>query len=169
MAKTFKTIFEEVKQDVVGMLSAQLKLRKLEALEKGVPVAVRTGYMTVVAVVALLFFLFLLITASFALGLIFCDAGSEAYFTLRGITLGFLCLSGVQLLIVLLMLLLSNTICNSIGTNIITKQLDAMDQEERETADATLMTDPTQETTILNGAQTHIYTESEEGFSEVTR
>lgn len=166
MAKTFKTIFEEIKEDLIGTLTAQIRLQKLTAIEKGVPVAVRGAYFALLAGVAVLFLLFLLLTAGFALGLIFTEDGGEAYFAVKSITLGFLSLSGIHLIVLIVFFLLADKICTAIQTSVINKQLDALDEEERREAARTAVTDPTDETTLFTEDDTAVYTVDAATFTQ---
>ena len=163
MPKTFQTIFAEVKDDLRDAVTARLRLQKLNAIEKGVPPAVRGVYMAVIAFLGLTTLLFLLITAGFALGLPFAQGG-EAYFTIRGLTLGFLVLSGIFILIELLLFILKEPICNAIQTSIITGQLDAMDEEEKKAAQETAQAE---ETVLLTGDTADVYAVDPKDLSEV--
>ena len=162
MPKTLKTIFEEIKDDLKGSVAAQLRLQKLNAIEKGVPPAVRGVYFAILAFLGLTTLLFLLITAGFALGIPFAQGG-EAYFTVRGITLGFLILSGIFVLIDLLLFLLKEPICNAIQTSIITGQLDAMDEEEQKEAAET--PEPS-DTLLVSGDTADVYAVDPRDLSE---
>ena len=162
MPKTFKTIFDEIKEDLKGTGAAQVRLQKLNAIEKGVPPAVRGVYFAIIAFLGLTTLLFLLIAAGFALGIPFAQGG-EAYFTVRSITLGFLILSGIFILIELLLFLLKEPICTAIQTSIINGQLDAMDKEEQEAAAETVHAS---ETTLVTGDTTDVYTVDPRDLSE---
>ena len=156
MTKNFKTIFEEIKSDVIGTVTAQVELQKLNAIEKGVPAAVRGGYFAIIGVIGVTMLLFLLITAGFALGLLFAGVG-EAFPVLRALTLGFLVLTGILLLVDVLLLLLSNPICTAIQTAVINKQLDKMEQADREKSDSPAG-DPTNETLLMQKPETEVIT-----------
>ena len=133
MPKNFKTLLEEIKDDLRGSLTDRAELLKLSAIEKGVPAAVKSGYYTALVILGATTLLFFLITAGFALGMPFA-VSLESYYVLRGATLGFLILSAILLLLTLVLLLLRGVICTAIQSAIISRQLDAMDRKEKAAA-----------------------------------
>lgn len=154
MAKTFKALLSETTDDLRALVRSYTSLYKLQALEKGVPAAVRGIYTALMALVGVTVLIFLLLTAAFAFGLIF--AQGEPYVVLRVLTLGFLCTVGVLLLILLLLLGIRSKVCESITAKIINRELDEL--EEKEKAEAALhATDVSEET---SGYDTHVDTDT---------
>lgn len=153
MAKTFKTLLAETTEDLKSLVQTNLELLKLKALESGVPAAVSGAYFAIIAVIGSLFLFLMLFVAAFAFGLLFTEG--EPYMVLRGLTLGFLCLCGVLLLTVLIMLLIRESVCHSISAKIITKQLDDLEQKDRDEA-ALHSVDATEETTVVIDPDTDI-------------
>lgn len=164
MTKTIKTILEEIKEDLIGTATDQIRLGKLTAIEKGVPAAVRGVYFGILATIGFTGLFFLLIAAGLALGLIFADGG-EAFFALRSATFGFLLLFGIIVLILLLFVLLRDKICSAIEASIINRKLDEMDEKEKQEAAQTSFSAPTDETVIFAGDDDTVYTEATGDFA----
>ena len=165
MVKTIKTILEEIKEDLTGTVTDQVRLGKLTAIEKGVPAAVRGAYFGILAIVGSTALFFLLVAAGLALGLIFADGG-EAFSALRSATFGFLLLFGIILLILVLFYLLRDKICSSIEASIINRKLDEMDEEEKQEAASASLSDPTDTTVIVTEASDTVYMEGPGNFTQ---
>lgn len=134
MSMTISQLIENIKDDARLLLAARQGQLQLKAVEKGVPVAVKSIYVSFIAALTLLLLPILFVTGALAFGLIFASPG-DVYQTLRSLTLGFCCMDVAQLVIIGLLIVLMKPITTSIEAGIINDMLDKMEEKERETAE----------------------------------
>ncbi len=152
MAKTFRSLIAETKQDLLSLADHYSELYRLKALEKGVPKVVRWSYLAFIGVVVAFFFLFLCLTLVFGLSLLFVHGAPET--ALQSLALASLCFTGVLLLIIVVLILLRTKVCGHYTAKIISKRLDALEQREQDAA--AMQTSPTEQATIATGTDTDI-------------
>lgn len=132
------------------LISAQAGRLQLKAVEKGVPAAVRSAYMSIILIIILFFIPILLITGGLAFGLIFAPAG-DVHATISSLTLGFCCLDLILLLLVGLLFILKKPITSSIEAMITNSILDNMEQKQRDAAEKERIQDIEQEAQASDG------------------
>ena len=89
MQKSFTTLWQESKEDLIGLFKTKKSLLTLNVLEKGVPADIKAGFAVVLVVLSLFLLSFLLTAGALGFSLLFVD---EMFLTvLRSLTFGFLC------------------------------------------------------------------------------
>lgn len=126
-----KEVFEEIKQDLTDYLQVKGDILRLKAAEKGSPIVAKTIYTSILAVLGIFAGSIALITAIFALALLFIESDTDPFITVRALTFGALCLLGLFLLIILILLAVKSSFLSSIELGMINKVIDQQEQQER--------------------------------------
>lgn len=136
MAKSLKQIIAEIRDDAKDFLSAEGELLKLQAIEKGIPAAIRGGYYLILGVMVAGTLLFLLVLVALLFAMLFASGSSgDGLATVSALAAGFGCLVGLLVLIDLILLLCRKPIFRSLERKLISGQLDRMEAEEEAAAE----------------------------------
>lgn len=127
-----KEVFDEVIQDFTDYLKIKSEILQLKAAEKGSPVAAKTIYTSILVVLGGIVTSIALITAIFALALIFIENGTDPFNAIKGLTFGALCLLGLFLLIIFILLAIKDCFISKMTLSMINKVIDWQEQKERE-------------------------------------
>ncbi len=130
MQKSFTTLWQESKEDLIGLFKTKKSLLTLNVLEKGVPAGIKAGFAVVLVVLSLFLLSFLLTAGALGFSLLFVD---EMFLTvLRSLTFGFLCLSGCILLLMLILLAIKGVVVKKVTTSVMLNYLEKQEQAEQE-------------------------------------
>lgn len=134
MAKTLRQLLEDIKHDLAAYADSRLELLKLRAVEKGVPLGVRATYYAVVIGVGVAALLFLLLVAALLLAMLFAVAVPEVHDAFGALAGGMGVVTALLFLIEAAVLLLRHRIIASLESRWIGRQLDRLEEQEKQAA-----------------------------------
>lgn len=128
---TISTLISNIKEDVRLLFAVRSGKLQLKAIEKGVPAAVKSVYVSIILIFVLILLPILTVTGALAFALIFASTG-DAYATVRSLTLGFCCIDGVLLLVIALLIIVMKPLTTAVEAKITNDLLDKIEANERE-------------------------------------
>lgn len=131
---SIKEVLEEIKLDLVDFFQTKGDLLELKIAEKGSPILAKGIHGGILIILLIIDFAITLLTAIFALALIFIESDTQGFDIVRSMTFGGLCLLGLFLLLTIIMLCLKKSMTGKIKRQVLTKIIDQQEERERNKA-----------------------------------
>lgn len=131
-SSSIKEVVDNIKSDLMDYINAKKEIFTLKATERGAPIAAKSIYGVIIAVLGIISTSIALIAIIFALSLIFVHQGTEAFSVISSLTFGSLCLLAFFILVLVILLGIRKRVIANMQENFIKAYLDKIDDLEQD-------------------------------------